>query len=380
MASVLIVSFVEWAGAFQRPQHLALGLARRGWDVTYASPGYLHRRARRFDSGLELPPNLRVVEPPQLPGASRWRAAAAINLTLMQRNLARLRSSPWDAIVFNDPRWASVVRSLPARRRVFDCMDDLSGASPSAAWAARMEALALEVADRVWTGTASLADRLQGRHRDVRFHPGGVDSAHFGAPDPDEVGRALGDLPAGDGPLAGYFGVLNERLDLDRILALMKSGPWRVLLIGPSTSRAPRLPDDPRLRWIGPRPYARLPAYLAHFNLGLIPYRTDGPHRFLYPVKALEYLAGGKPVLATPLPDICRFLGDYVELADTPDEWTRAGERLLRPAAAALARVERGRLYARAHTWDAMVDGMQHSLTESLQNASSAGREDVPDA
>jgi glycosyltransferase involved in cell wall biosynthesis len=371
MASVLIVSFVEWAGAFQRPQHMALGLARRGWDVTYASPAYLHRRGRRFESGLRLPPNLRVVHPPQLPGASRWRLPAAFNQSLMRRALARetltaATGGRWDAIVFNDPRWAPVVEHLPARIRIFDCMDDLSGASPSAAWAARMEANALTVANGVWTGTASLADRLAGRHREIRFRPGGVDAAHFSTPDPAAVERARGDLPPGDGPLAGYFGVLNERLDPERVRALLDAGPWRVLLIGPATSRAPRLPDDPRLRWIGPRPYAELPAYLAHFDVGLIPYFTDGPHRFLYPVKALEYLAAGKPVLATPLPDIARFLGDYVELADGARDWTEAGRRLMAPDAAVRARAEAGRAYAGAHTWEAMVDGMERALKDLL--------------
>ena len=60
---MLIISFVEWPGAFQRPQHLAVGFARRGWDVTYASPGYVHRRGYRTPSGVDLPESLTVLEP-----------------------------------------------------------------------------------------------------------------------------------------------------------------------------------------------------------------------------------------------------------------------------------------------------------------------------
>lgn len=364
MPSALIISFVEWAGAFQRPQHLALGLARRGWAVTYACPGYLHRRGRRVASGLELPPGLTVLEPPALPGASRLAAVAAANLWLMRRALAAAAPGQgWDVVIFNDPRWARVATALPARRRIFDCMDDLAAESPSAAWAARMEAGALAVAGRVWTGTASLADRLAGRHASVRFIPCGVDAERFAAPDPAAVAAARGELPAGEGPLAGYFGVLNERVDMARVAALLEAG-WRVLLIGPATSRAPALPENARLKYIGARPYAQLPAYLAHFDLALIPYDTTGPHRFLYPVKALEYLAGGKPVLTTPLPDVVRFLGDFVELADAAEEWAETGRRLMKEPelTAARARAERGRTYARSRSWDAMLDEMESEM------------------
>jgi UDP-galactopyranose mutase len=373
-----MISFVEWAGAFQRPQHLAMGLARRGWNVAYASPGYLHRRGKRFGSGLDLPAGLRVVEPPQLPGASRLAPVAAINRAWMRRALAALAPSPdgapWDVVLFNDPRWAGVAGGLPARLRVFDCMDDLSAASPSPGWAERQERAALKVADRVWTGTFSLKERLEGRHVSARFIPCGVDAERFAHPDPAAVARARAELPAGDGPLAGYFGVLNERFDMDRVRALLDSGPWRVLLIGPATSRAPRLPDTPRVRWIGPRPYADLPAYLACFDLAIIPYRTDGPHRFLYPVKALEYLAGGKPVLTTPLPDIKRFLGEVVELADGPADWSAAGQRLAQPDAAVRQRAEAGRRLAMERSWDAMLDEMESQLRQALDEAKGAAR------
>jgi UDP-galactopyranose mutase len=270
----------------------------------------------------------------------------------------------WDAVIFNDPRWGRLASRLPAKMRIFDCMDDLTATAPSAEWAARMEQQALQAANRVWTGTASLADRLHGAHPCVRFVPCGVDVERFAAPAPAAIQAARRDLPPGDGPLAGYFGVLNERVDMRRIEALLESGPWRVLLIGPATSRAPQLPSTPRLRYLGPRPYAELPGYLAHFDLALIPYDTTGPHRFLYPVKALEYLAAAKPVLTTPLPDVVRFLGDFVELADAPADWAAAGRRLMNAEELAMAqtRAARGQAYARSRSWDAMVDEMEGDL------------------
>ena len=144
----------------------------------------MHRRAARVASGVDLPPGLRIVESPALPGSARSAFVARLNARLMLRTLRReapADHAPWDLIIFNDPRAARVAAALPTRRRVFDCMDDLAAMLPSAAFAQAAEAQSLAVADRVWTGTFSLAERLQGRHASVRFIPCGVDAAHFGA-------------------------------------------------------------------------------------------------------------------------------------------------------------------------------------------------------
>lgn len=393
---MLILSFVEWAGAFQRPQHMAHGFARRGWTVRYVSPGYVHRRAERVSSGVETPPGLVAIEPPALPGARRSRLIGRANEWSVLRAaraaapVAGGRPAPFDVVVFNDPRWARVASRVPARLRIFDAMDDLSAYAPDPEWAARTEAEALAVADRVWTGTAAMADRLSERRPgEVRFVPCGADGERFANPEPAEVARARAEIdeafaraagrasagvappssspPAPAPPLAGYFGALNERIDPDAIAGLLDAG-WRVLLVGPESSGLPPLPADPRLLRVGPRPYASLPAYLAVMDLAIVPYRTDGPNRFLYPVKALEYLAGGVPTLSTPLPDVRRFLSDFLRIEEGRDAWRRLAESLRdadagTPLRAEMrARTERGRAYALSRSWDAMVAEMAAEL------------------
>lgn len=380
MPSMLIISFVEWSGAFQRPQHMALGFARRGWDVTYVSPDYLHRKSQQVESGIELPPNLNVVRPAALPGGSRLNLVNRINDANLARTIKSSRGE-FDAVIFNDPKWATLAASLKARLRLWDCMDDLSAAAPSAEWAEHRELEALHIADRVWTGTASLADRLSGAHAHVRFIPCGVEGERFANPEADETARAQSELRSlfnaedrngnASGPLAGYFGALNERVRVDLIEALLAES-WNVLLIGPSSSRMAPLPKNPGLRAIGPRPYASLPAYLACMDLALIPYDTQGPHRFLYPVKALEYLAGGKPVLSTPLPDVARFLKDYVVLGESAEEWGRIAREWPSLRADAAARALAGQAYALGRTWGAMIDEMSEELTAAQKAKSTA--------
>lgn len=385
MPSLLVLSFVEWHGAFQRPQHLAVGFARRGWDVTHVSPGYLHRRAGRVSSGIPIPRRLRVLEPPALPGARRSSVVARVNECVMEgaiRLLGRPRSASssadeFDVVLFNDPRQARVAAAIPARLRVHDAMDDLSALFPDPATAALWESRALAAADRIVTGTGAMADRLSGMGLSARFIPCGVEGGRFASPDPDEVAARRAELaslfPAdlADRPLAGYFGALNERIDPGAVAGLLDAG-WRVLLIGPAASTLPALPESPALARTGPRPYASLPAWLATMDLAVIPYRTDGPNRFLYPVKALEYLAGGRPVLSTPLPDVERFLGEFLEIARGAEDWLRFGREWRDAASGPALRARlaeataRGRAMALARSWDAMADEFEEEFRAGL--------------
>lgn len=361
--TMLLISFVEWGGSFQRPHHLALGMARRGWQVCFASPGYLHRRNVRVQHLSEFPEGFEVREPAALPAASRLRPIARINEFWMQRNLQPSDGQPWDVIVFNDPRWARLASRLPARYRIFDCMDDLSTSTSHGKEAVAAEMQALSVADRVWTGTYTLRERIGEAHEAVHFIPCGVDADHFSTASPERIEALRASLP-GEGPVAGYFGMINERIDVPCLQALLDSGPWRIVLLGAETSRAPQMPDHPRLIRPGLVPYSELPAWLSLFDLALIPYDFHGGHRFLYPVKALEYLAGGCPVLSTPLPDVERFLGEFVELAATPKEWGAAGKALLAPSSEVLARTAAGRDYAFSRRWETMIDEMSEDLSQ----------------
>jgi glycosyltransferase involved in cell wall biosynthesis len=230
-----------------------------------------------------------------------------------------------------------------------------------------------------------MAERLRDRHRHVRFIPCGVDGEHFSRPDPVEVERTRAAIDAlfqaqvptrmqassadnAAGPLAGYFGFLNDRVETTLVRALLDEG-WRVLLIGPSSSTMPPLPMHPGLIYVGLKPYASLPSHLALMDLAIIPYRTDGAHRFLYPVKALEYLAGGKPVLSTSLPDVKRFLGDYVLLADGPAAWGAIARDWERIENDALEKARAGQRYALSRGWDAMVSEMGEELEQRKPEA-----------
>lgn len=386
MPRALIISFVEWAGAFQRPQHLAVELARQGWEVTYLGPAYPHRGAAGLGAGFELPETLTLVSARALPGGRIFSVLERYNESSFRRTAAELGGTvhgpvSWDAVIFNDPRWAEAAAATRARVRVWDRMDDLSESAPTEAWGREREADALGLADLIWTGTPSLEaltlDQLgtAGLKKPARFLACGVDVERFGTAEIGAMARARDEMGGGSGaaPVAVYFGAINERMNGKYVEALLEAG-WRVALIGPGSSRAPRLRAAEGLRLLGPRAYDALPAYLGAADAALIPYHTEGANRHLYPVKALEYLAGAKPVLSTPLPNVEKVLGDYVWIGALPEDWTQLAQNWKKYRDLLQERALAGQAWVRGRTWAAMAAEMAAEIEDRAREIQKGGR------
>lgn len=387
MGRALIISFVEWAGAFQRPQHLAVELARQGWEVTYLGPAYPHRGAAGLGAGFELPAGLKIESARALPGGRIFSVIERYNESSFRRSASELGGTAhgpasWDAVIFNDPRWAEAASAARARVRVWDRMDDLSESAPTEAWGREREADALALADLIWTGTPSLEEltraqlKAAGMKKPARFVACGVDAERFATADVGATARAREEMGGATGaaPLALYFGAINERMNGKYVEALLDAG-WRVALIGPGSSRAPRLRAAEGLRLLGPRAYDALPAYLAAADAALIPYHTEGANRHLYPVKALEYLAGAKPVLCTPLPNVQKVLGDYVWIGALPDDWSQLAQHWKKQRDALQERALAGQAYVRGRTWAAMAAEMAAEIENRAREIQKTGRQ-----
>src|SRR5207248_5489186 len=100
-----------------------------------------------------------------------------------------------------------------------------------------------------------------------------------------------------------------SKLDFDLLEDVAYSVPqWTLLLIGPAAaetaSALERLREYSNVRWLGQKPYAKLPRYVAAFDVGLIPYVANAHTRSCFPLKLFEYLAAGKPVVASGVPEL----------------------------------------------------------------------------
>lgn len=234
-------------------------------------------------------------------------------------------------------RWYYTPMMLPFSRgvsavcTVYDCMDELSAFRFAPPELIGLEQALLDTADVVFTGGYSLYEAKQGRHGNIHPFPSSVDRNHFAQarerlPDPpDQAGLGR--------PRLGFYGVLDERMDLDLLAQVADARPdWNLIMVGPVVKIDPAdLPQRPNVHYPGGKSYAELPAYLSGWDVALMPFAINESTRFISPTKTPEYLAAGRPVVSTPITDVIRHYGelDAVRIAGTAADFVAACEEAL---------------------------------------------------
>ncbi|MCA1584448.1 MAG: glycosyltransferase [Acidobacteria bacterium] len=209
---------------------------------------------------------------------------------------------------------------------IYDCMDELSafmGASPVLV---QRERDLLQRAHLVFTGGESLYEAKRARHPRVFLFPSSVDVAHFSAarqPQPEPTDQRS--IPH---PRLGFCGVIDERMDLELVASVAKRhADWHFVMVGPVVKIDPAsLPTGANLHYLGLKAYAELPAYLAGWDVALLPFARNEATRFISPTKTPEYLAAALPVVSTAVPDVVRPYGErrLVHIASSPSEFAAA--------------------------------------------------------
>lgn len=267
---------------------------------------------------------------------------------------------------FYDPMAAPCfLGQLGDRAVIYDCMDELSHFKFAPPQLIERERLLLARADHVFAGGRRLREAKSRFNAHCHFIGCGVDVEHFGKARLDST-----DIPADiaglKGPILGYFGVVDERLDYDLIARLADAQPdWNVVIIGPVAKvDEADFPRRANLHWLGARPYELLPTYTRAFDVCLMPFALNEATAYINPTKALEYMATGTPVVSTAVPDVVFNFASAVKVADSPDEFILLC-RLAIEAPDEWA-IERGWRLAQSNTWDAIVARMEGYLNESL--------------
>ncbi len=326
-ATLICFSHLRWDFVFQRPQHLLSRLARANRVIYWEEPVSASGPAR-LESTLDPKHGVTVVRPhlpDDLTGAER---EAALR-TLLDETLAE-RSGPLVAWYYT-PMMLPFSRHLEADCVVYDCMDELANFRFAPPELLPLEAELLQRADLVFTGGYSLYEAKRDRHPRVFPFPSSVEREHFAA--------ARADLPApGDqsgipAPRLGFYGVIDERMDLDLIAAVADARPdWSLVMVGPVVKIDDAdLPRRPNIHYLGSKDYRELPAYLHGWDVALMPFAINDATRFISPTKTPEYLAAGRPVVSTPIADVIRHYGELegVAIAADAEAFVAACERAL---------------------------------------------------
>jgi glycosyltransferase involved in cell wall biosynthesis len=308
---LVVLSHLRWDWVWQRPQHLVsrIGRGRRTWFVEepIAVPTVTEPRLVTADAGPVTTVRLEV------PGAEGTHVGfgdplAASYATRLIDALG-VPAGARDAWLYT-PMALDLALALVPRLLVYDVMDDLSSFAGAAPELLLRERQALQRASVVFTGGRSIHRGVTGHNPRTYLFPSGVDAAHY-AP-----ARRL--RPVGrDRQVAGYVGVVDERLDLGLLGDLAAALPdWEIQVVGPVTKIDPAaLPQAPNVRYLGKQPYDALPDVMAGFDVALMPFALNDATRAISPTKTLEYLAAGLPVVSTRVPDVVADFGGLVHLA-----------------------------------------------------------------
>jgi len=325
MTSLVVFSHLRWDFVYQRPQQLLSRLAAQR-DVLFVEepiPGADSARAETYSpcSGVTV---LRM----HLPGSAGGFADEhmADVLRLLRDHLAERGIADY-LLLFYTPMAYPLAQGLSPRGIVYDCMDELSAFDFAPPVLLERESALLGEADLVFAGGHGLYEAKRHRHDDVHCFPSSVDHAHFGQSGlqdhPDQMA-----LPT---PRLGYYGVIDERIDLALIASLADARPaWQIVMVGPVAKINPAdLPRRSNIHWMGQRRYDELPAFLTGWDVCLMPFALNDATRYISPTKTLEYLAAGKAIVTTPIPDVVHQHPDLLAVARTPNDFVAACEVLV---------------------------------------------------
>lgn len=341
---MLVGLHLRWNGVWQRPNHIISRIADRVPVVVLEESV---ADARDHDVVTRVG-NVSVVTPHRI--STQADVPDDASLRTLRSIVGRQRALIW----LYTPMLVGLANAFPDAPVIYDKMDELSKFAHADHRLQAREAEVLRNADLVFTGGKSLFRTVAGRAEAVRCYPSGVDVRHFERARtvaPDAHIRSLARS------VYGYVGVIDERLDLELVARLADAYPdAAIAMVGPIAKIAPSaLPQRPNLWYAGARRYDELPRILAAFDVALMPFALNEHTWNISPTKTLEYLAAGKPVVSTAIPDVVEDHGDVVHVAADGADFVR----LVRQAAgtdprrSALAQAK-----TRAAGWDGIVAAM----------------------
>ncbi len=360
---LICFSHLRWHFVTQRPQHL-LSLAAQDRRVFYWEEPIWHEQGElplqadgQLGQHLEIlqeSPSLWVIRPHITWGIDFEDGQRSL-LAHLLRQFAIERYTFW----YYTPMALGFSNHLTPEAIVYDCMDELKNFLNPPPQLAEREKQLLEQADVVFTGGISLFEAKRTQHANVHAFPSSIDVPHFAQAADGRLADPL-DQSTIAHPRAGFFGVVDERFDIDLLASVASLRPSvQFVILGPVVKIDPdKLPAAANIHYLGGKSYQELPGYLAHWDVALLPFALNDATKFISPTKTPEYLAAGKPVVSTPIRDVVRDYGDagLVAIAGTPEEFAQAIDQALLPREAGWHAAVAARLAQSSwlSTWNSM--------------------------
>lgn len=363
MPTLIVFCHLRWDFVFQRPQHLMTRLAEH-YDILFVEePVYSEGQA--YLKKTAVAPNITVCQPHTAIHAPGFHDDQLPTLQTLLSDLVPEGEQP--VVWFYTPMALPLLQGLNPSKIVYDCMDELAMFKHAPKQLLQRESALLNMADVVFTGGPSLYQSKRDRHANAHCFSSSVDAKHFR----QAQDRAISHPDQAHIPHArlGFYGVIDERLDVDLVSALADAHPeWQIVMVGPVVKIDPAtLPKQANVHYMGQRTYDQLPQFLAGWDLCLLPFAMNDSTKFISPTKVLEYMAAELPAVSTPITDVKVPYGDVVAIAATPQEFIAACERQL-----ALGESERQAMAKRMRevvantSWDLTASRMQELIESAV--------------
>jgi glycosyltransferase involved in cell wall biosynthesis len=342
-------SHLRWDFVWQRPQHL-LSRAADHYDVLLIEEPMFRPGVASHMNVSERPQGITVAVP-ILPEGLSGADLIAEQHDLIESLIGRESLSP-RVFWYYTPMALAFTSDLECDLCIYDNMDELSLFRGASQALLDLEASLFSRADVVFTGGMSLYEAKRNRHHNVHAFPSSIEFSHF------SKARGVKQDPQDQAHIAyprlGFFGVIDERMDVELVGQVADMRPdWQFVMIGPVVKIDPAtLPQRPNIHWLGGKSYQELPQYLSGWNIGFMPFALNEATKFISPTKTPEFLAAGVPVVSTPIADVVRPYGErgLVEIARTAQEVVEKVDIILsRPKENWLAKVDR---HLAAGSWD----------------------------
>jgi UDP-galactopyranose mutase len=372
LAPLICFSHLRWDFVLQRPQHLMERFSndRQVFFFEEYIPTDHHL------AYMEIHPFEGTTVKSVRPRIPHWWSEEdrARGLSKLLDDLLVLCGSAPPVLWFYTPLMFPFACHVEAAAVVYDCMDELANFRFAPPTLQSSEAALLARADVVFTGGHSLYEAKRHLHDNVHPFPSSVDAEHF------RVARRDGKDPSDQrdipGPRLGYYGVIDERLDLGLIASMAAARPGlSFVFVGPIAKIGEHeLPRAANIHYLGQKGYGELPDYLSGWDVALMPFALNDATKFISPTKTPEYLAAGRPVVSTPVPDVVRHYGEVpgVFLAHGAECFARACDDALalkKGAGEWLVAVDE--VLARS-SWDNTFQAMNDLLDQAMKRRSTA--------
>ena len=386
--NIICISSIDWDFIWQGHQEIMSTLARNGNRVLFIEntgvraprindAGRLRSRFRNWKKGFKgirkLKENLYIYSPLVLP-LPYSRIAIKINKFLMLSVVKK-----WmDSMEFHDPIiWTflptpivpDIVGELNSSIFIYYCIDDFASSSKGARKIKKAEEKVIKQADLVFTTSHKLRDRCSLINKNTHLFPFGVSVDHYNETRDAKVDKPADMRDISAHPIVGYVGGIHKWVDLNLLKEIALKHQGSIVLVGPEQVDLSALKGIKNIYILGKKQKEELPNYVKFFDVGIIPYLKTKYTDNVYPTKINEYLAMGKPIISTKIPEVVALNneqgGDFINLIDDEKDFREALQKSLSitPKEILQKRID----VANSNSWAHKIEKMCNLIEDKMQ-------------